>query len=65
MRLLEVVRGEASSPETLATAMAMGKRMGKVSVMAGNCPGFIGNRMLGAIPDRQIDDSGGRCARAN
>ena len=47
MRLLEVVRGEASSPETLATAMAMGKRMGKVSVMAGNCPGFIGNRMLG------------------
>ena len=54
MRLLEVVRGEASSPETLATAMAMGKRMGKVSVMAGNCPGFIGNRMLGAIPDRQI-----------
>ena len=54
MRLLEVVRGEASSPETLATAMAMGKRMGKVSVMAGNCPGFIGNRMLGGIPDRQI-----------
>ncbi len=47
MRLLEVVKGEASSPETLATAMAMGKRLGKVSVMAGNCPGFIGNRMLG------------------
>ena len=47
MRLLEVVKGEASSPVTLGTAMALGKRLGKVSVMAGNCPGFIGNRMLG------------------
>ncbi len=47
MRLLEVVRGEGSSPATLATAMSLGKRLGKVSVMAGNCPGFIGNRMLG------------------
>lgn len=47
MRLLEVVRGEKSSPETLGTAMALGKRLGKVSVMAGNCPGFIGNRMIG------------------
>lgn len=47
MRLLEVVRGEASSPVTLGTAMALGKRLGKVSVMAGNCPGFIGNRMIG------------------
>lgn len=47
MRLLEVVRGEQSSPVTLGTAMALGKRLGKVSVMAGNCPGFIGNRMLG------------------
>jgi len=47
MRLLEVVRGEKSSPVVLGTAMALGKRLGKVSVMAGNCPGFIGNRMLG------------------
>lgn len=47
MRLLEVVRGEKSSPVTLGTAMALGKRLGKVSVMAGNCPGFIGNRMIG------------------
>lgn len=47
MRLLEVVRGEKSSPVTLGSAMALGKRLGKVSVMAGNCPGFIGNRMLG------------------
>lgn len=47
MRLLEVVRGEASSPRILSSALALGKRIGKVSVVAGNCPGFIGNRMLG------------------
>ena len=47
MKLLEVVKGEKSSPATLGTAMALGKRLGKVSVMAGNCPGFIGNRMIG------------------
>jgi 3-hydroxyacyl-CoA dehydrogenase len=47
MRLLEVVKGDRSSPVTLGTAMALGKKLGKVSVMAGNCPGFIGNRMLG------------------
>ncbi len=46
MRLLEVVRGAKSSPSALATAMSLGKRLGKVAVMAGNCPGFIGNRML-------------------
>ena len=46
MRLLEVVRGAKSSPTTLATAMSLGKRLGKVAVMAGNCSGFIGNRML-------------------
>jgi 3-hydroxyacyl-CoA dehydrogenase len=46
MRLLEVVRGEVSSPETLSRAMALGKRLQKVSVVAGNCPGFIGNRMI-------------------
>jgi 3-hydroxyacyl-CoA dehydrogenase len=47
MKLLEVVKGEKSSPAALGTAMALGKRLGKVSVMAGNCPGFIGNRMIG------------------
>ena len=46
MRLLEVVRGRASSPTAIATAMAIGKRIGKVAVLAGNCDGFIGNRML-------------------
>ena len=47
MRLLEVVKGDRSSPVTLGTAMRLGKRLGKVSVMAGNCSGFIGNRMIG------------------
>jgi 3-hydroxyacyl-CoA dehydrogenase len=46
MRLLEVVRGKASSPEVLTTAMGLGKKLGKVAVLAGNCHGFIGNRML-------------------
>jgi 3-hydroxyacyl-CoA dehydrogenase len=45
MKLLENVRGAASSAETIATAMELGKRLGKVSVLAGNCDGFIGNRM--------------------
>ena len=48
MRLLEVVRGEKSSPQALGTSMALGKKLGKVAVVAGNCPGFIGNRMIGA-----------------
>ncbi|GAC1695452.1 MAG: 3-hydroxyacyl-CoA dehydrogenase NAD-binding domain-containing protein [Steroidobacteraceae bacterium] len=47
MRLLENVRGARSSAQTLATAMALGKTLGKVTVLAGNCDGFIGNRMLG------------------
>jgi len=47
MKLLENVRGAHSSPQTLATVMALGKTLGKVAVLAGNCDGFIGNRMLG------------------
>jgi 3-hydroxyacyl-CoA dehydrogenase len=46
MKLLENVRGKASSPQVLATVMALGKTLGKVAVLAGNCDGFIGNRML-------------------
>jgi 3-hydroxyacyl-CoA dehydrogenase len=46
MRLLENVRGRHSSPQAIATAMELGKRLGKVPVLAGNGPGFIGNRML-------------------
>ena len=46
MRLLEVVRGDASNDATLQTAMSVGKRIGKVCVLSGMCYGFIGNRML-------------------
>ena len=46
MRLLEVVRGKASAKETIATAMRLGKTLGKIAVLSGNAPGFIGNRML-------------------
>ncbi|XP_044073073.1 peroxisomal bifunctional enzyme [Siniperca chuatsi] len=46
MKLLEVVYGPRSSPQAVATAMQLGKKMGKVSVAVGNCQGFVGNRML-------------------
>ncbi|XP_051937426.1 peroxisomal bifunctional enzyme isoform X1 [Hippocampus zosterae] len=46
MKLLEVVHGSRSSPEAVATAMNLGKQMGKVGVAVGNCHGFVGNRML-------------------
>jgi 3-hydroxyacyl-CoA dehydrogenase len=46
MKLLEVVRGAKSAPDAVATAMAFGKRIGKVAVLSGVCFGFIGNRMF-------------------
>ena len=46
MRLLEVVRGEDTSDETLATIMSVGKKLKKAAVVSLNAPGFIGNRML-------------------
>ena len=47
MRLLEVVRGKATSKEAIATCMQLSKRLGKVAVLVGNCTGFVGNRMFG------------------
>jgi 3-hydroxyacyl-CoA dehydrogenase len=74
MRLLEVVRGARSSKTAVATAMAVGRRIGKVPVLVGVCYGFVGNRMLhqrgvqverllqeGALPqqvDRVLTDFG-------
>jgi len=67
MKLLEIVRGKATAPDVLATALALAKRIGKVPVVAGNAHGFIGNRMLavrrdhaeamleGGAPPHQID----------
>jgi 3-hydroxyacyl-CoA dehydrogenase len=46
MRLLEMVRGAATSKETIATCMQLSKRLGKVGVLVGNCRGFVGNRMF-------------------
>lgn len=46
MRLLEVVRGDKTGPQVMATAMNLAKKIGKVAVVSGVCHGFIGNRML-------------------
>lgn len=74
MRLLEVVRGEKTAPDVVATAMRLGRTIGKVAVQVGVCFGFVGNRLLdqrqreadrlildGALPwdvDRVIRDFG-------
>jgi 3-hydroxyacyl-CoA dehydrogenase len=47
MRLLEIVRGKATSKEVIATCMSLSKTLGKVGVLVGNCRGFVGNRMFG------------------
>jgi 3-hydroxyacyl-CoA dehydrogenase len=56
MKLLEVVRGAKTADDVLASAMAIGKKIGKVAVVAGVCDGFIGNRMLSQrqIPANQL-----------
>jgi 3-hydroxyacyl-CoA dehydrogenase len=46
MKLLEVVRGEKTADDVLATVMALAKKIRKVAVVSGVCYGFIGNRML-------------------
>jgi len=47
MRLLEIVRGRATSKEVIATCMQLSKKLGKIGVLVGNCRGFVGNRMFG------------------
>jgi len=46
MKLVEVVRGDATSKEVVKTCMSLSKKIGKVAVQCGVCHGFIGNRML-------------------
>jgi len=46
MRLLEIVRGEKTGKDVLATTMALAKKIKKIGVVSGVCDGFIGNRML-------------------
>ncbi|MBC7167982.1 3-hydroxyacyl-CoA dehydrogenase NAD-binding domain-containing protein [Phenylobacterium sp.] len=47
MRLLEIVRADHTSKEVIATSMKLAKKIGKVAVLVGVCPGFVGNRILG------------------
>jgi len=47
MKLFEVVKGAKSAPDTLATAMDLGRKIGKISAMAGNGDGFVANRSRG------------------
>jgi 3-hydroxyacyl-CoA dehydrogenase len=55
MKLLEVVRAKQTADDVLVTAMAVGQRIGKTSVVARVCDGFIGNRMLASYRDAAGD----------
>ena len=46
MRLLEIVRGEKTSKQIIATSMGLAKTIGKTAALVGVCPGFVGNRIL-------------------
>jgi 3-hydroxyacyl-CoA dehydrogenase len=46
MKLLEIVKGDRTAPETLGAAFALARRLGKIPVLSGVCDGFIGNRIL-------------------
>ena len=46
MRLVEIVRGDHTSPEVLATTLTLSKQLGKVGVVVGVCDSFAANRML-------------------
>jgi len=46
MRLVEIVHGQATGAEVLASALAIARKLKKVGVVVGNCRGFVGNRML-------------------
>jgi 3-hydroxyacyl-CoA dehydrogenase len=52
MKLLEIVRGNDTAKDVIATSMALGKKIGKTPVLVGVCPWFVGNRMLYARSDQ-------------
>jgi 3-hydroxyacyl-CoA dehydrogenase len=52
MKLLEIVRGDKTAKDVIATSMSLGKTIGKVPVLVGVCRGFVGNRMLAARRDQ-------------
>jgi 3-hydroxyacyl-CoA dehydrogenase len=47
MKLLEIVRADHTAPDVIATSMKLAKQIGKIAVLVGVCPGFVGNRILG------------------
>lgn len=55
MKLLEIVRGDATSAEVLATSLDIAKKIGKKPVISGVCDGFIGNRMLASYRSASDD----------
>jgi 3-hydroxyacyl-CoA dehydrogenase len=59
MKLLELVVPDKASPDAVATGATLGKRLGKITVLAGVCDGFIGNRIMSAYrreADYMIED---------
>ncbi|NDG85211.1 MAG: fatty acid oxidation complex subunit alpha FadB, partial [Proteobacteria bacterium] len=46
MPLVEIIRGEKTSPETIATAVQYASQMGKTPIVVNDCPGFLVNRVL-------------------
>ncbi|WP_297693220.1 3-hydroxyacyl-CoA dehydrogenase NAD-binding domain-containing protein [Phenylobacterium sp.] len=46
MKLLEIVRADKTAKDVIATSMKLAKQIGKVAVLVGVCPGFVGNRIL-------------------
>jgi 3-hydroxyacyl-CoA dehydrogenase len=54
MKLLEVVRAARTSPQAIASTMALARTIGKTAVLSGNADGFIGNRIL-AVYGRECD----------
>ncbi|SHG93577.1 3-hydroxyacyl-CoA dehydrogenase NAD-binding domain-containing protein [Marivita hallyeonensis] len=59
MKLLELVVPDRASPDAVATGAALGKRLGKITVLSGVCDGFIGNRIMSAYrreADYMIED---------
>jgi len=48
MKLLEIVRADHTSKEVINTSMKLAKKIGKIAALVGVCPGFVGNRILGA-----------------
>ncbi len=55
MRLLEIVRGEKTAPDVIATALSLARKIGKVPVVVSVCRGFVGNRML-AVRAEELDN---------